>query len=134
MAYNSKLRRFIRTTVKEILDEQYGNNTILSSVDDQNEEILVYTDKIKELFSFVGEGIYDISVVSNFSPQTKEYRNEVIITFIEESTANIYKRDWDRVEEILNNMVGKNGLDDFYIKASYNQLILIFNEKYQLGY
>lgn len=115
-----------------------GNN--FSYIDEENKEIRVNTNKLKELFSFVGEGIYDISVETkvgggNIGKEMIQYNsNFVYMVFNEDASGSINMETWKKVESILDPLKGNDGFDDYTINSSHNQLILEFDQKYPLGY
>lgn len=96
------------------------------------DEIQVDIAKAKELFGFVGEGIYDIYVDSHFSYQTQEYTNELIILFVQEATGNIGQSTWKKVEQICESLNGKNGVEDYNIVSSHDKLVITFSEDKEL--
>ena len=107
-----------------------SSNAISKIVKD---EIQVDIAKAKELFGFVGEGIDDIFINSEYSNQTQEYTNDLVIQFIESANGNINQTTWKKVEQICENLIGKNGVDDFYlIGGSHNKLTITFNEDKEL--
>lgn len=127
----------IKITIVDFLVEQHipdDNFDTISFVNDSDAEVLINTARIKEMFSFVGDGIYDIKYSSFLNKTTNEWSNEVIIEFNASSTGNIDHSTWDQLNNMLESMLGKNGFIDYNIIASNNKVILDFTEMYQMGY
>jgi hypothetical protein len=127
----------IKITMEDFLGEQYIPDVefdTISFVNDSDAEVLINTARIKEMFSFVGDGIYDIKYSSVLNKTTNEWSNEVIVEFNATSTGNIDHSTWDKLTDMLESMLGKNGFIDYNIIGSSNKVILDFTELYQMGY
>jgi hypothetical protein len=100
------------------------NYLIFSEIEDG--EIKVYEDKLRKLFAFVGDGIYD------FQYDLKQ--NHVWIEFHPDPSGRIELSDWNKVDNILKNYIDKygetNGLEDYAISF---RLDLYFNTEYSIG-
>lgn len=108
----------------QFLNENHNINEIIFS-DINDDEVRVYLDKIKELFNFVGDGIYDI--------QYDLKHNHVWIEFYPDTRGYIELSDWNKVDNILKNYLEdseSNGLENY--KISF-RLDLYFNDEYNLG-
>lgn len=111
---------------KQFLNENSTteNEIIFSDIDDG--EVRVYEDKLRELFSFVGDGIYDIDYDLK--------HNHVWINFYPSPIGHIELSDWNKVDSILKDYIDKygetNGLENY--KISF-KLDLYFNDDYNLG-
>lgn len=103
------------------------------------DEIMLHEDKLRNVFSFVGGGVDDISDDSHKTSASRGgkmesyWSNEVDITFNESDSGGIDKRHWDRVEQILDGMTGKNGLNSYRIDASSNKINLSFDQDKPIG-
>ena len=116
------------------------NKEIIISVKNENEnEIKVFIDEIKELVGFVGDGVYDINYDSlNLSGKWKgfnedEYQNEVNIHFEENAWGGIDLEEWKKLESILDKYVDNGQLQDFNLNTSHNNITLVFDSDYQMG-
>jgi hypothetical protein len=124
------ITKFSKYSVNE--GETYNIDNVFSDLG--SEEVYVDIDKIKSLFSFIGDGIYDISPSSYPDHSTGEYTNEVEIEFEEASNGEIPLEEWNEIDNILEPMVGKNGFDDYSINSSHNRITLTFDCTLPLGY
>jgi len=99
-----------------------------------DEEIRVYSNNIKNILGFVGEGVYEIDVES-FAPRMSfNYQNEISIYFNEDSWGGISKEDWNKAAKILDKYVGENGFEYYDINPSHNYLKLYFSyNNYPMG-
>jgi hypothetical protein len=99
-----------------------------------DEEIRVYSNNIKNILNFVGEGVYEIDVES-FTPRMSfDYQNEISIYFNEDSWGGISKEDWNKAAKILDKYVGENGFESYDINPSHNYLKLYFSyNNYPVG-
>jgi hypothetical protein len=99
-----------------------------------DEEIRVYSNNIKNILGFVGEGVYEIDVES-FAPRMSfNYQNEISIYFNEDSWGGISKEDWNKAAKILDKYVGENGFESYDINPSHNYLKLYFSyNNYPMG-
>lgn len=112
----------------------------ICKIDHENKEIMVFEKTIIDLFSFVGEGIYDFQSESHVkpfwygTPYSKEWHNEVKLRFDEEAWAGIFLSKWNKAEGILEKIKEQNiGLEDYVINPSQNWIQLEFDVKYQMG-
>ena len=116
-----KLKNFKQFVNENITN---GNEIIFSDIDE--DEVRVYEDKLRELFGFVGDGIYDIDYDLK--------HNHVWIEFYPSSFGHIELSDWNKVDNILKKYVDEygetNGLENY--KISF-RLDLYFNDDYNLG-
>jgi len=99
-----------------------------------DDEIRVYSNNINDILSFVGEGVYDISVESYIPKMSSNYQNEISIYFNENSWGGISKEDWNKAAKILDKYVDKNGFEYYDINPSHNHLQLYFSyNNYPMG-
>ena len=112
----------------------------ICKIDHDNQEIMVFEKAIIDLFSFVGDGIYDFQTESQIKPfwygipYSKEWHNEVKLRFDEEAWAGIFLSKWVLAEEILEKIKIQNiGLEEYVINPSQNWIQLEFDVKYQMG-
>lgn len=124
------ITNFSKYSVNE--SETYNIDNVFSDL--RSDEVYVDVDKIKSLFSSIGDGIYNISPSSHLNYNTKEYTNEVDIELEEGSNGGISLQEWSAIESILKLMVGKNGFDDYFINSSHNRVTLTFDFTLPLGY
>jgi hypothetical protein len=132
---DKKLNNFIKTTIREFLNEQINNDKLSEIKDD---EIRVYETFLRTLCSGVGEGINDLDVNSvslsgKWTPNTDEFQNEIFITFYDNAWGGIDLSEWNVLEKRLNEYVGKNGFYDFSINTTRNLLTLTFDGDYEMG-
>ena len=105
---------------------------VLANVSDEEKNVILEIkrdgneDKLRELFGFVGDGIYDIDYDLK--------HNHVWIEFYPSSFGHIELSDWNKVDSILKKYVDEygetNGLENY--KISF-RLDLYFNDDYNLG-
>ena len=109
----------------QFLNENIDKNEIIFC-DILDDELRVYVDKLRDLFSFVGDGIYDIDYDLK--------HNHIWIDFYSNMDGRIELSDWNKVDNILENYIDKygetNGLEIY--KISF-RLDLYFNDDYKMG-
>ena len=99
-----------------------------------DEEIRVYPETIKKLLNFVGEGIYDMDVESWIPRMSSTYQNEIRIYFSENAWGGISTDEWNKLEKILDQYVGKGGFESYSVNPSSNNLLLEFSDNnYPMG-
>lgn len=117
---------------KLILEQHIDQILPISIIND--EEILIYKNSIHKLFNFIGDGIWDIDYFSDFSTQTKEYTNSVVIQFHESANENIEHDDWVKAKRIIKSRIGNGGLIGYTIHGSHNKIVLEFDTNLPLGH
>ncbi len=91
-------------------------------------EIGVNVSDINSMFAYVGEGVDEVEIVSDFSIQTGEYTNEVNVIFKQPTQGDISMNTWLKLKEHVKIQLNV----DFYIKSfdivpTQNKLILVFD-------
>jgi len=127
----------IKVKIGDFISEHYISDDkfdMISFLDDDGSKVLVNTFRIRELFSFVGSSIRDIKYSSVFNKSSNEWANEVIVEFVARENDSITHSTWDKLNDILQSMLGKNGFTDFNIIPDRNKVILDFTEMYQMKY
>ena len=118
----------------QYISESEKYTTKISKISEDGDEVLVFTDNIKSLLSFVGNGIYDIKCESLLSPQTQEYTNSVVVEFEEGAIGNISLEEWNKVSVLLDSFVGKDGFEEYIINSSHNKVTLEFTSDMSMGW
>jgi hypothetical protein len=99
--------------------------------DEEKEVVLIDIEQLKKIVSGVGEGIRDYIVKSKqFYPL--EYQNEIIVEFWENAWGDISIEEWNRLDKIMKELKGKNGVSDYEIIPGSLKLIITFDGKYQI--
>lgn len=118
------------------IKESHATNKKLS--DKNEDEIRVYEEVIRNLFSFVGEGIEDIlayseTMTGKWKPNTDEYQNEIVISFIDNAWGGISQKEWSKASNILKEHEGKNGFETYSVSSGARTITLEFDNDVEMG-
>jgi hypothetical protein len=122
---------------EQFLNENSDSTMILSEIGDN--EIRVYERTIRQLFSFVGEGIDEIEPISITGKGKmgnefiSYFTNEINITFLDNAWGGIDLIEWKNCEDILQEFLGMGGFEDYSINPTRNIITLIFNQDMEMG-
>ena len=104
----------------------------IATIDYANEQIFIDLNQIHNLFSFVGNGIYNTFVKSQFIEFTNEWINIVVVEFNECYNGGTPLAVWGQVNEICRNLVYENNIvQEFVINSSDNKLEIALCETFQ---
>jgi len=118
-------------TEEEISDMYDKSKNDISYIDEDDNMVVVFEDRIKEVLGNVGEGIEHIDSDGR-EIYPSEYQNEVFVDYYEHAWGGIDIDEWNNLGIKLKTMVGKNGLEDFDIDTNNYRLTLIFDSDYEL--
>jgi hypothetical protein len=102
----------------------------------KNEEIRLYENNLKELFSWFPYGISDFYITSNVSyykTVEKYYTNEVTLVFNDGFFKSIELNFWKKVEDILMQLKYEKQIEGFFIHTDSNKVVIDLSQDFSLG-
>jgi len=110
-----------KVNVEKVKHHETGGE-IANIVDNEQR---VYPNKIRKLFSFVGDGIDELDIDYD--------ANEVIITFNDNASGSISLSEWNKAKKILVNLEKKQVIESYVVNLNKNTIILAFDEEFPVG-
>jgi hypothetical protein len=120
--------KHLETNINEYLNLFQNKPQTISELSKEI-EIKVYKNNISKLFSFVGDGIWDVKFISHKDKHDK-YKNEITVKF--HSDSGISSSVWDKVRMILDKLKGEGGFEDYNINQGIDSIVLIFNSDFPM--
>ena len=103
-----------------------------------DDEVRVYEDVIRKMFSFVGEGVDDfeassINLSGKSNVDTNEWQNQVEIIFTPDAMGSISMQTWNSVQKLLSNLAANKQITYAKIDASRRMVTMDFDDSYEMG-